>query len=166
MNPASPSNAKRSPLFDALLAATPVFLAGAIGNIATIPNIPTWYAGLVQPPMNPPNWVFGPVWSLLYLLMAIAFFRILRLDPSTPGRTRALGVFLLQLAMNASWSFAFFGAHSPALGLMVILPLESLILLTIFLFRRLDHVAAGCLAPYAAWVAFATYLNAGYWILN
>ena len=166
MTPASPSSPKRGPLLDALIAATPVFLAGAIGNIATIPNIPTWYANLARPPLNPPNQVFGPVWTLLYLLMAIALFRILRLDPSTPGRTRALGAFLLQLALNASWSFAFFGAHSPALGLMVILPLESLILLTILLFRRLDHVAAGCLLPYAAWVAFATYLNVGFWMLN
>lgn len=166
MNPAVPTRAKRSPLLHGLIAATPVFLAGAVGNIATIPNIPTWYAILARPPMNPPNWVFGPVWSILYLLMAIAFFRILRLDPATPGRARAIGVFMLQLALNTSWSFAFFGAHSPALGLMVILPLESLIVLTIFLFRRLDRIAAGCLLPYAAWVAFATYLNIGFWMLN
>jgi tryptophan-rich sensory protein len=166
MNPAVPTRAKRSPLLHGLIAATPVFLAGAVGNIATIPNIPTWYANLARPPMNPPNWVFGPVWSILYLLMAIAFFRILRLDPATPGRARAIGVFMLQLALNTSWSFAFFGAHRPALGLMVILPLESLIVLTIFLFRRLDRIAAGCLLPYAAWVAFATYLNIGFWMLN
>jgi tryptophan-rich sensory protein len=68
--------------------------------------------------------------------------------------------------LNTSWSFAFFGAHSPALGLMVILSLESLIVLTIFLFRRLDRVAAACLLPYAVWVAFATYLNVGFWMLN
>ncbi len=166
MDPAIASGVKRNPFLDALIAATPVILAGAVGNIATIPNIPTWYAGLARPPMTPPNWLFGPAWTLLYLLMAVAFFRILRLDPATPGRTRAIGVFMLQLALNTSWSFAFFGAHSPALGLMVILPLESLIVLTIFLFRRLDRVAAACLLPYAVWVAFATYLNVGFWMLN
>jgi benzodiazapine receptor len=160
------SGTKRHPLLDALVAATPIFLAGAVGNIATIPNIPTWYASLARPPMTPPNWLFGPAWTILYLLMAVAFFRILRLDPATPGRPRAIGVFLLQLVLNASWSFAFFGANSPALGLIVILPMEGLILLTIALFRRLDRIAAGCLIPYAAWVAFATYLNIGFWMLN
>lgn len=150
----------------ALIAATPVALAGALGNIATIPNIPTWYAALIRPPLTPPNWLFGPVWTLLYLLMAIAFYRVLRLNPATSGRTRALGVFLLQLVLNAAWSFAFFGAHSPALGLLTILPMLALIIATIILFRPLDRTAAWCLAPYAAWVSFATYLNAGFWWFN
>jgi benzodiazapine receptor len=156
----------RPPLVDALIATAPVFLAGGIGNLATIPNIPTWYASLIRPPLTPPNWVFGPVWTLLYLLMALAFYRVLRLNPATPGRNRALGVFLLQLTLNAAWSFAFFGAHSPALGMMTILPLLALIVLTIILFRPLDQIAANCLMPYAAWVSFATYLNAGFWWFN
>ena len=156
----------RPPLFDALIAAAPVFLAGGIGNLATIPNIPTWYASLSRPPLTPPNWVFGPVWTLLYLLMAFAFFRVLRLGPETPGRGRAVIVFLLQLTLNAAWSFAFFGAHSPALGLLTIMPMLGLIILTIVLLRSLDSIAAACLMPYAAWVTFASYLNAGFWWLN
>ena len=156
----------QSKLNTALIAAAPVALAGLLGNIATIPNIPIWYASLIRPPLTPPNWLFGPVWTLLYLLMAVAFYRVLRLDPTTPGRARAIGVFLLQLTLNAAWSFAFFAAHSPALGLMAILPMLALIVATIFLFRPLDSVAAGCLAPYVVWVSFATYLNAGFWWLN
>ncbi len=163
----SASNRKiRARFRDALIAATPVVLAGALGNMATLPNIPTWYAGLSRPPLTPPDWVFGPVWTLLYLLMAVAFYRVLRLDPATPGRARALGVFLLQLALNAAWSFAFFGAHSPALGLLTILPMLALIVATIVLFRPLDPNAAACLIPYVVWVSFATYLNAGFWQLN
>jgi len=159
-------NRNRPAAVDALIAATPVIFAGGIGNLATIPNIPTWYAGLVRPPLTPPNWVFGPVWTLLYLLMAIALYRGVRLDSGTPGRSRALGVFMAQLALNAAWSFAFFGAHSPALGLLTIAPLLGLIVWTIFLFRPLDLIAARCLLPYAAWVCFATYLNIGFLWLN
>ncbi len=156
----------RPPFLDALIAAAPVFLAGGLGNMATIPNIPTWYASLYRPPLTPPNWIFGPVWTLLYVLMAVACYRVLRLGPATPGRGRALIVFLLQLALNAAWSFAFFGAHSPALGLLTILPMLALIIATIILFRPLDSIAAWCLIPYAAWVSFATYLNAGFWWFN
>lgn len=159
-------NRARPPAVDALIAAAPVILAGGVGNLATIPNIPTWYASLTRPPLTPPNWVFGPVWTLLYLLMAVAFYRVLRVGSATPGRTRALGVFMAQLGLNAAWSFAFFGAHSPALGLLTIAPLLSLIVATIVLFRPLDAIAAWCLTPYAAWVCFATYLNAGFWWLN
>lgn len=150
----------------AILSAGPVAGAAALGNLATIPNIPGWYAGLAKPALTPPNWVFGPAWTTLYILMAVAFFRVLRLDSGTPGRRAAIAVFLAQLALNAAWSFAFFAAHSPLGGLVVILPLEALILLTIALFFRLDRIAAFCLVPYAAWVAFATYLNAGLWMLN
>ena len=159
-------NRTRPPAVDALIAALPVIFAGGIGNLATIPNIPTWYAGLARPPLTPPNWVFGPVWTLLYLLMAVALYRVLRLDPGTPGRGRALGVFMAQLTLNAAWSFAFFGAHSPALGLLTITPLLALIATTLVLFRPLDAIAARCLMPYAAWVSFATYLNAGFWWFN
>lgn len=150
----------------AILSAGPVAGAAALGNLATIPNIPGWYAGLAKPALTPPNWVFGPAWTTLYILMAVAFFRVLRLDSGTPGRRAAITVVLAQLALNAAWSFAFFAAHSPLGGLLVILPLEALILLTIALFFRLDRIAAFCLVPYAAWVAFATYLNAGLWMLN
>ena len=143
-----------------------VLLAAMLGNYVTIPNIPSWYAHLSSPPLTPPNWLFGPIWTLLYALMAYAFFRILRLKITKTQRASAIGVFLLQLILNASWSFAFFGAHNPLAGILVILPMEGLILLAVFLFRKLDAVAGYCLVPYAVWVAFAAYLNIGFWILN
>lgn len=155
-----------TPLAAAVMAAAPVFLAAVLGNFATMPNISGWYEQLAKPPLTPPNWLFGPAWTVLYILMAYAFYRILRLDAATPGRRAAIIVFLAQLALNASWSFAFFAAHSPLAGLAVIVPMEALILATIALFARLDRIAALCLAPYAVWVAFAIYLNAGVWLLN
>lgn len=155
-----------SAIIVAAMAAAPVVAAGVLGNVATMPNIAGWYEGLAKPPLTPPNWVFGPAWTTLYILMAIAFYRVLRLDPAMRGRAAAIVVFLLQLALNASWSFAFFSAHSPLFGLVVIVALEALILVTIALFWRVDRVAAFCLLPYAAWVAFATFLNGGIMMLN
>lgn len=155
-----------SPLAALALSAGPIILAAALGNAATLPNIPIWFDGLVKPPLNPPNWVFGPAWTFLYVLMGIAFYRILRLDPATPGRPLAILLFTVQLIFNAGWSFAFFAAQSPILGLIEILPLEALILATIYVFWRVDRIAAWLLVPYALWVAFATYLNAGIWWLN
>ncbi|PPD46570.1 MAG: TspO protein [Methylocystis sp.] len=154
------------PAIAAALSAGPILLAGMLGNVATIPNIAPWYESLAKPPLNPPNWVFGPAWTFLYLLMGVAFYRVLRLDPATPDRSRAIQLFAVQLVFNCGWSFAFFGANSPALGLAVILPLEALIFATIWAFSRVDRVAAWLLVPYAMWVAFATYLNVGIWMLN
>jgi len=150
----------------AILATAPVILAAALGTFATMPNISGWYSTLVKPSFSPPNWLFAPVWTALYVSMAYAFFRILHLDISLPGRTAAIIVFVAQLTLNATWSFAFFAAQSPFVGLLVIIPLESLIIASIILFAQIDRVAAICLWPYAAWVGFATLLNAWIWLLN
>jgi len=136
-----------------------------IGQIATYPNLAPWYASLSKPAFNPPNWVFGPVWTTLYLLMAFAAWRILRL-PSDPTRRTALALFFVQLAMNAAWSWMFFAAHSPLLGLINIVPQLALIVATVVVFYRLDRLAAYCLVPLTAWVAFATVLNFSIWALN
>jgi benzodiazapine receptor len=157
--------ARPGPFKAAVLSAAPIIAASFLGNAATLPNIAPWYDLLVKPPLNPPNWVFGPVWTLLYILMGVAFYRILR-SPDNARRRRAIWLFAAQLVFNAGWSFAFFGARNPLLGLAVILPLEALILATIDAFRRIDGVAALCLAPYALWVAFATYLNVAIFVLN
>jgi benzodiazapine receptor len=146
--------------------AGPIFAAAMLGNAATLPNIAPWYDRLAKPPLTPPNWLFGPAWTILYVLMGVAFYRILRGDPAGPGRRAAIWLFAAQLVLNAGWSVAFFGARSPTLGLAVILPMEALILATIAAFWRLDRIAAFCLIPYALWVAFATYLNAGVLTLN
>jgi translocator protein len=148
------------------LAILPAIAASAMGGLVTAPNIPGWYAALVKPSFNPPNWIFGPVWTVLYIMMAYAAFRVLSLPSSTPGRSRALILFFVQMALNALWSVAFFGANSTVLGLVVIIPLLGMILATIVAFRPLDRVAALLLVPYAAWVSFATILNTALWALN
>lgn len=154
-----------SRLVAGVAAAAPVLVAAVLGSFATTPNIP-WYDTLAKPPLNPPNWVFGPAWTTLYVLMAYAFYRILGLEPAAPGRCAAVIVFFAQLILNAAWSFAFFGARNPLLGLIVVVPMEALVIATIVLFFRLDRVAGYALAPTAFWVAFATYLNAGIFVLN
>ena len=116
--------------------------------------------------VNPPNFIFGPVWTALYLLMAFAFWRILCLPGRTRGRGPAIAVFLAMLALNVLWSFLFFAARSPGLGLIDIVPQWLLIAATIALFRPLDRLAAACLVPLAAWVAFASLLNFEIWRLN
>ncbi|MBV9078019.1 MAG: tryptophan-rich sensory protein [Methylobacteriaceae bacterium] len=152
--------------FHALAAIVPVALASALGSLATLPNIPTWYAGLVKPPLTPPNAVFGPTWTILFVLMAYAAFRVWRLPAGTSGRGRALALFYGQLTLNALWSWAFFGGRSPGLGLIVIAGMLVAITLTIRAFAPLDRIAAWLLAPYLAWVSFASYLNLGIWWLN
>jgi tryptophan-rich sensory protein len=149
----------------ALIAVAVVAAASVTGQIATYPNLAPWYASLTKPAFNPPNWMFGPVWTTLYLLMVFAVWRILRL-PSGPTRRTALTLFFVQLAMNATWSWMFFAANSPLLGLINIVPQLALIVATVVVFYRLDRLAAYCLIPLAAWVAFATVLNFSIWLLN
>lgn len=154
------------PLVHAALAVGIVFAAAAIGSAATMPSIPGWYAGLQKPFFTPPNWVFGPAWSLLYTILAYAFWRILRLDPATPGRRAALAVFAVQLVLNALWSIVFFGMQSPGWGLLVVFALEASVIAMILRFRAIDPVAGWINVPYACWVAFATALNIGIVALN
>lgn len=156
----------RSPWSSAGVAILPVVAASLLGQWATYPNIAGWYAGLTKPAFNPPNWIFAPVWTALYILMAYAAWRILKLPADRPGRSPALALFFLQLALNAGWSWLFFGLHNPLAGLLDIVPQLIVILLAIDRFRRLDPVAALCLVPLAAWVLFATLLNFAIWQLN
>jgi tryptophan-rich sensory protein len=123
------------------VAMIPVIVASGIGQIATYPNLAPWYAGLVKPAFKPPNWVFGPVWTTLFLLMAFAVWRVLRLRRRTPARRVGLILFYSQLALNAAWSWTFFAAHSPALGLVNIVPQLLVIAATVIAFWRLDRIA-------------------------
>ncbi len=148
------------------LAAVPTIATAFLGSLATQPQITGWYATIIKPSFNPPNWIFGPVWTLLFAMMAYAAFRILQRPAGTPGRDTAIKLFFLQLAVNGSWSWAFFGAQSPLLGMLVIVPLLLLILGTIRLFRPLDRLASTLLVPYGLWVSFATLLNVSIWWLN
>ena len=150
----------------ASIAVVPVIAASLLGQWATYPNLASWYAGLVKPSFNPPNWIFGPVWTALYLLMAYSVWRVLKVADRDNERRNALALFFLQLAFNAGWSWLFFGLNSPLAGLLNIVPQFLLILATIVRFRRLDLVAALCLVPLAVWVAFASALNFEIWRLN
>ena len=149
----------------AIVAVGLVFFDSLLGQLATLPNLAPWYEGLVKPGFTPPNAVFGPVWTLLYALMALAFWRVLIL-PEQKGRRAAIGLFLAQLALNVLWSFAFFAAHSPLYGLIDILPQEILVVATLVLFWRCDRLAGLCLAPLSIWVFYATALNFEIWRLN
>jgi len=148
-----------------LLAIIAVAATSIAGQLATYPNLVPWYAGLAKPSFTPPGWVFGPVWTTLYALMAFAVWRIARL-PVTSRRRWALTLFWSQLALNAAWSWMFFAAHSPLLGLLDIIPQLLVIVAAFVAFYRLDAIAAFCVIPLIAWVTFAAVLNFGIWTLN
>jgi len=149
----------------ATVAVIAVLAASVSGQIATSGNLAPWYAQLAKPSFNPPDWIFAPVWSALYLLMALAIWRIVKLPPS-PARSVAIALFCMQLALNAAWSWMFFAAHSPWLGLVDVAPQWLLIVATIITVSRLDRIATLALLPLAAWVGYATVLNYVIWRLN
>lgn len=133
--------------------------AGAIGSIFTVPAIPNWYQGLNKPDFNPPNWVFAPVWFILFTMMAVSLYLIWEKGLEGKRNRSAVFLFLVHLMINAFWSLAFFGLHNLMLAMIVILILWAAIAVLILLFKRIDKVAAYLLAPYLLWVSFATVLN-------
>jgi translocator protein len=144
-----------------------VFAVSAAGSWVTLPKIPTWYAGLVKPSFNPPSWVFGPVWTTLYAMMAVAAWRVWIADRADGAeRQMALAFFWLQLLLNAIWSPVFFGLERPGLALIVIVLMWLAIAVTTIRFFRIDRVAGWLFVPYLCWVTFATVLNAAIFRLN
>ena len=141
-------------------------LAGILGAIFVSDAIPTWYAGLAKPFLNPPSWVFGPVWTILYAMMGIAAFLVWKQGWKKTTVRTALSLFGIQLVLNAAWSILFFGMRNPAIALVDIAMLWISIVLTIALFSKVSRPAAWMLVPYLCWVSFATYLNAAIWWLN
>jgi tryptophan-rich sensory protein len=164
--PTQTSLASRRGAVLALVAALSVIVTSSAGRLITTPVVAGWYRTLAKPSFNPPNVAFPVAWSLLFILMGVAFWRVLRAEPRTPGRARAVTLFLAQLVMNVTWSAAFFGSRSPARGLVVIVPFWLLIVATTLAFRRVDRLAGWLLTPYIAWVAFAIALNVAIWQLN
>ena len=141
--------------------------AGLFGALFTTTGPGSWYAGLAKPSFNPPGWVFGPVWTTLYILMGISAWLVWKKGSlSTPPVRGALLLFTVQLALNAAWSGLFFGLRSPLLGLIDIAALAAAILATILDFRPISPAAAWLLSPYLAWVSFAAILNFSIWRLN
>lgn len=165
MNQKAPAFSRTS-LLHIAVAISAVMLTSGLGQIGTARSLADWYPALIKPGFTPPNLVFPIAWTALFALMAYAFWRILESRPESPGRTHAIRLFLAQLVLNATWSWAFFGYQNPKAGLAVILILEVVILLTLRSFWRIDRLSGWCLVPYAAWVAFATLLNASIVWLN
>lgn len=140
--------------------------AGIIGSVFTSSAIPVWYATLNKPSFNPPGWLFGPVWVLLYTLMGIAAYLIWqKLGESNIARG-AIILFFVHLAFNALWSILFFGLHNPFLAFLEIILLWGMILALIILFYQVDKRAAYLFIPYILWVSFAAVLNFSIWRLN
>ena len=141
------------------------FGAALVGSAFTAPSIPEWYESLAKPFFTPPSWLFGPVWTALYLAMAFAGWLVWR-GGSTSQIALPLALFGGQLALNALWSVLFFGLRSPGVALAEILVLWAAILATLLLFQRISQIAGWLLAPYLAWVTFAALLNFEIWRLN
>jgi tryptophan-rich sensory protein len=141
------------------------FAAAGIASHYTTPAIPVWYASLRKPAWNPPAWVFGPVWTLLYLMMAVAVWLVWR-ERGFAGAPLALALFAVQLVLNALWSIVFFGWRRPGLALVEIHLLWAAIFATMLSFWRISPPAAWLIWPYLLWVTFAGFLNLAIWRLN
>lgn len=159
--PRRPTAARVAALFVSLVASLGV---SAVGGRITATSVGDWYQALAKPPLNPPDWIFAPVWITLYVLMALAAWRIW--DRGGAAVRRPLGVYAVQLALNLGWTVLFFGLRRPDWALAEIVLLLAAILWAFATFRVHDRIAAWLLAPYALWVGFATYLNAGIVALN
>lgn len=141
-------------------------LAGIIGSVFTTPSIAGWYAGIVKPALNPPAWVFGPVWTTLFVLMGISAFLIWKKGLERKDVKIALGIFIGQLILNTLWSIIFFSLHSPAGAFFELIFLWLAILATMIAFAKISRPAMWLLLPYILWVSFAGYLNFNIWQLN
>ncbi len=159
-------NMRRIDLFKLAASLGCCYLAAFIGSMFTTPNVPTWYATLARPSFAPPDWVFAPVWTAIFTLMGISAYLVWREGTNDPGVKVGLMVFAFQLAVNVTWSAAFFGLRSPLAGLAVIALLWALIALNIQKFRAVSQTAAALLLPYIIWVSFAAALNFEIWRLN
>jgi benzodiazapine receptor len=155
-----PKKAQRRPLLAFLILTLGV---GAAASAFTAPEIPTWYAGLVHPAIAPPNWLFAPVWTTLYVAMAFAAWRVWK---QTGVKSVEMAAFAVQLILNFAWSGIFFGLHRIGAALVDIVALDLAVLVTALLFFRRDRIAGLILLPYLAWILFASVLNHAFWQLN
>ncbi len=140
--------------------------AGFIGSFFTVQSIPMWYASINKPAFTPPNWVFGPVWTTLYVLMGVAFFLVWSKGINSQNERLAAGLFFSQLVLNAVWSIFFFGLREPGLAFGEIIFLWLAIAGTMYYFYGIDKRAFALMVPYICWVSFAAFLNYSVWALN
>ncbi|TDO78223.1 TspO/MBR related protein [Flavobacterium chryseum] len=142
-------------------------VVGYSASIVTRPSVESWYPTIIKPSFNPPNWIFMPVWTFLYILMAVAAGLVWdKIKEQTEEVKKALGFFLIQLTLNAIWSYLFFGLKNPMLALIEIAILWLMIYETYLKFIKINKIAGYLLIPYLAWVSFAAVLNASIWWLN
>lgn len=153
-------------LWKLVVAVAVVELIGNLGAIFTLPAISTWYASLAKPSFTPPSWLFGPAWIVLYALIGIALYLVWERGAGKPKFRNAMLAFGAQLVLNVMWSFAFFGLHSPAYGVIVIVALWIAILAAVITFYRISRAAAYALVPYLIWVTFAAILNMFVFLMN
>ncbi len=153
-------------LIKLILAVLLSLMAGVVGSFFTFSSIEDWYQFLEKPILNPPNWVFGPVWTLLYILMGVALFLVWKKGWENKSVKLAMVLFFLQLGLNALWSILFFGFQNPFLAFVEIVILWLLIVITMENFYQISKLAMYLLIPYLLWVSFASYLNASIWLLN
>lgn len=140
---------------------------GYFSGMVTRESITTWYPTLVKPVFNPPNWIFAPVWTVLYIMIGVAGGMVWnRLEFDAEKVKKAFLFFIIQLALNALWSYLFFGLHNPLLALIEIVLLWLIIFETYTQFKKIDKVAGMLFIPYLAWVSFAMILNGSIWWLN
>jgi len=155
---------RMKPIFMLIISIVICQLAGLIGSVFNIASLPTWYAGLSKPSFNPPNWVFGPVWTILFLLMGVSFYLVW--NHGFSNSKIALWLFILQLVLNILWSALFFGLRNPGIAFVEIILLWISIAVTIFSFYSISRPAAWLMVPYILWVTFAAVLNFSIWMLN
>ena len=155
-----PKRANRRPLLFFVLVTSAV---GAAASVFTEPNIAGWYAGLVHPSFAPPNWVFAPVWATLYVVMAVAAWRVWRVAGT---KSLEISIYILQLIFNFAWSAIFFAAHRIELAFAEICILVALVLTTTILFWKRDRLAGWLFLPYLGWTSFAAFLTYAFWTLN
>ena len=138
---------------------------GAVAGLFTAKAVPEWYASLTQPTFSPPNWIFGPVWTALYILLGVSLFLVWKLD-SVKERNLAILAFLIQLILNFGWSFIFFYFKMIGFALVEIVILWIAIVIMLYLFYKIKPLAAYINIPYLLWVTFASILNSAYYFLN
>ncbi|MCX6813595.1 MAG: tryptophan-rich sensory protein [Candidatus Azambacteria bacterium] len=141
-------------------------LAGAVGSFFTMPAVNSWYKEIAKPPFNPPNWIFGPVWTLLYILMGIALYLVWQSGVGAKKKKIAVSVFTAQLALNILWSVIFFGLKNFNFSFVELVALWGLILINLVLFSKIKKIAGWLLLPYLFWASFAAVLNFFIWQLN
>lgn len=155
-----------SNIVKAIIAIAIPLMVGATSGFFTVTGVESWYQTIQKPLWNPPNWIFGPVWTTLYIMMGVALFLVWKEDTSEELKKIAFTLFAIQLILNFFWSFIFFNQQQPGWALVEIIAMWVFILLTIFAFAQVNKTAAWLLVPYISWVSFATILNYTIWQLN